>query len=122
MQLEDKIQIALTKRIKHDYPKIEFFHIPNGKRRNIVDAVTLKAMGVKAGVPDLYFPELHLWLELKAIKSRKLTIEQKEFLERRQKNGDKIIIAHGLEDAVTKLIPHLEDRVDSETIEPIPDE
>lgn len=44
------------------------FHVPNGGTRNVIEAMTLKRMGVKAGVPD--FIILHKgWgfgIELKA--------------------------------------------------------
>lgn len=43
------------------------WHVPNGKKRNIVDAVILKAMGVIAGVHDLhmYWQSQYYIFELK---------------------------------------------------------
>lgn len=39
------------------YPALfRLFHIPNGGSRQIAEAVHLKRMGVKAGVPDLFLP------------------------------------------------------------------
>lgn len=33
-------------------PDCLFFHVPNGEHRNAITGAKLKAMGVKAGVPD----------------------------------------------------------------------
>lgn len=42
---------------KSQYPELNFmFCIPNGGKRDIVTAVGLARAGVKAGVPDLFFP------------------------------------------------------------------
>lgn len=44
-----------------------FFHVPNGGRRSFTEGARFKAMGVKAGVPDLEI--IHqgraYWIELK---------------------------------------------------------
>lgn len=56
-----------------------WFHVPNGGGRSKAEAGVLKAMGVKAGVPDIYI--LHngksLFIELKPPK-RYLSNAQKE--------------------------------------------
>ena len=105
MRLEEQTQIALVKKLRTDHPKVEFFHVPNGEKRDVVTAVKLKNMGVKKGVPDLYFPDHKLWVELKGSKKGKLSKDQQDFLDRRLENGDKIVIAHGLQDAVDKIYP-----------------
>lgn len=49
-----------------------FCHVPNGGKRSKSEAARFKAMGVKAGVPDLliiYQGRAH-WVELKAGKGR----------------------------------------------------
>ena len=39
------------------YPELEMlFHIPNGGKRNKLEAIRLKREGVRAGVPDLFLP------------------------------------------------------------------
>jgi hypothetical protein len=35
---------------------ILFYHTPNGGKRNMLEAVKFKRMGVKAGVPDICIP------------------------------------------------------------------
>jgi hypothetical protein len=36
-------------------PSVVYFHVPNGGSRNAVEGARFKAIGVKAGVPDLVF-------------------------------------------------------------------
>ena len=39
------------------FPELKLlFHVPNGGKRNAAEAARFKAMGVKAGVPDLCLP------------------------------------------------------------------
>ncbi len=39
------------------YPELRYmFHVPNGGFRNKSEAATLRAMGVKKGVPDIWLP------------------------------------------------------------------
>lgn len=107
-QLEDQIQIALIKWLREVYPDVCVFHIPNGGLRNKREAKKLKDMGVLAGVSDLFFPDLSIWLELKNEKG-KLTKDQKSFLHDRENLGDYIcLVAYGFKDAKEQLIPYLE--------------
>ena len=53
------------------YPELQWLHaIPNGVKRNKIEAAHLKAQGVKSGVPDLFLPvpkgDYHgLYIEMK---------------------------------------------------------
>ncbi len=55
--LEAKIQKDFVAAIKTIYPGLLFFHIPNGGKRGMIEAKIFKAMGVKAGVFDLFIVE-----------------------------------------------------------------
>lgn len=68
-QSEDSLQKAVARWL--DYSKYLWFHPANGGSRNIIEATKLKAMGVKAGVPDIVICQpsglFHaLFIELKA--------------------------------------------------------
>ena len=87
-QLEAKLQIACIKWFALQYPEKAdlLFHIPNGGKRNIREAVKFKKMGVKAGIPDLFLSQASgkyfgLYIEMKAGKG-KLTDNQKNYFER----------------------------------------
>lgn len=45
--------------------QILFFAIPNGAKVSASQASKLKAEGMEPGIPDLFFPELRLFIEFK---------------------------------------------------------
>lgn len=55
------------------------FAIPNGEKRHKSVASRLKAEGVSAGVPDLFIPEWHLWIEMKRQKGGTVSKVQAEW-------------------------------------------
>lgn len=77
---EDDLQVQCVRWFDLQYPKLDLFHIPNGGSRNrkiskkgVVyspEATRFKAMGVRAGVLDLFLMEPRggyhgLWIEMK---------------------------------------------------------
>jgi hypothetical protein len=54
---EDLLQADCFQHAWNNHPETRrcMWHVPNGKKRTIIDAVILKAMGVLAGVHDLHF-------------------------------------------------------------------
>lgn len=87
---EDYLQMAVAEYLDMALaPGFRWFHPPNGGSRNVIEAVKLKRMGVKRGVPDIwiigpcrfhdYVPMVFV-IELK-IGRNKPTGEQKEWAE-----------------------------------------
>lgn len=79
-----------------------WFHPPNGGTRNIIEATKLKAMGVKAGVPDcLIFNKRRgyagLAIELK-VKYNKPSELQVAFMERLQGEGWRCLVSNSLDE------------------------
>lgn len=79
------------------------FHIPNGGSRNSREAAHLKRQGVKAGVPDLFFPAalrgFHgLFIEMKAGKN-KTTEKQDEWIALLTESGYCVRVCYGFEEA-----------------------
>lgn len=96
-----------------------FFHVPNGGKRGKVEAAIMKAMGVRAGVPDLVIlPRggVPLFIELKHIpkEGRKPSASksQTEFAEHMERLGYdcRIVAATGTGDGVTKVLDVLRER------------
>ena len=54
---EDYFQKAVARFIWFKYPKLIWFHTPNGGFRNGKEAAKFKDMGVRSGVSDLIFLE-----------------------------------------------------------------
>ena len=120
---EDNFQISTVPIFAHHFKAYEYFHTPNGGRRNKREAAKLKRMGVKKGVSDwvvLNPNEKHhgLVIELKAAKRvrkelkrgieyqvvyGKIYDHQIEFLEQMEANGYFACIAWNLSE-VRKII------------------
>ena len=66
---EDALQIAAVQFIRLALPGCVCFHVPNGGARTKAEAGIFKAMGVLAGVPDVWiiFADDVLAIEMKSI-------------------------------------------------------
>ena len=62
---ESREQIAFVQWLKRTHPDHWPMAIPNGGGRTKAQGAILKAEGVSPGVPDLFIPSLHLWIEMK---------------------------------------------------------
>lgn len=108
---EDQEQAAFVAWFRATWPDVRIFAIPNGGRRSMKVANTLKATGVLPGVPDLFVPQWDLWIEMKRAKGGKLSPEQKDMIAYLQNVcGHHVIVGHGFDDArkqVIELMSHL---------------
>lgn len=113
--IEDNEQITLMEWAQLQsckFPELSLlFHIPNGGKRNEIEAARFKKMGVKAGVPDLFLPVAHgnfhgLFIEMKAPKG-KPTVIQKEWHKHLKAGGYAVEICYGFEEAAKVLIAYL---------------
>ena len=89
-------------------PKFQYlFHIPNESVGGQGWIIRNRQLGVKAGVPDLFYPvPMHgyhgLFIEMKAERGR-LSMEQRKWIKALADLGYKCIVAHGWEEARTAL-------------------
>lgn len=113
--LEDDEQIALFKwafYAQSMYPELKWmFHIPNGGKRRVTEAVRLQQMGVKSGVSDVFLPCARggyhgLWIEMKSQTGR-ATANQREFLDAMEKAGYMGEVCYGCEEAITLIKKYL---------------
>lgn len=116
---EDSEQMALmgwaARAIFHGkFPELVMLHhVPNGGERNVVIATKLKAMGAKAGVPDLFLDVprhgLHgLRIEMKRADGGTASKEQLVWRDRYYAQGFGWALAHGWKEARAILIQWLE--------------
>ena len=105
---ENQEQIAVMKWAELQsgkYPELTLlFHIPNGSNKSPAQAGLFKALGLKAGVPDLFLPSpkkgYHgLFIEMK-VKTGKTTQSQNEWISELRYQGYKAEVAHGFDEAV----------------------
>lgn len=90
------------------------YAIPNGGRRNKIEAARLKAEGVKAGVSDLHLPIARggfvgLWIELKADEGREQP-SQRDWRERMTRAGHRAVVCRGWAAAMDEIRIYLENR------------
>lgn len=96
----------------HMFPTLKWlYHCPNGGTRNPAEAVHLKRMGVKPGVPDLFLPfpvgDFHgLFIEMKSQQGRP-TACQREWIEYLRSVGYAAYVCHGFEAAQNILLAYL---------------
>ena len=94
------------------WPMLErLYHTPNGGYRNAAEAVQLKRMGVRPGVPDLFLPYpaggFHgLWLEMKTDTGRP-TVCQRDWIEYLRSVGYAAYICLGAGEAINAIETYL---------------
>lgn len=103
---EDEEQIAVMSwaaLMEGRYPELRLLHhIPNGGKRGKREAAIFKAMGVKAGVPDLFLPCARegyhgLYVEMKALDGRP-SKAQLEMLKALSGQGYRCVVCHGADE------------------------
>lgn len=104
---EDFLQMNLTTWIKLMYKDALFFHVPNGGKRNAIEAAKFKRMGVLAGVSDLILLEPRqgysgLIIELKTKYKGKYGVvadSQEKFLIKASRRNFKVAVCYSFEAA-----------------------
>ena len=112
--LEDQLQKSCIRFFDYQYPNLKnrLHHSPNGGKRNQVEAAKFKAMGVRAGFPDLillhpnkFYP--FMGIELKTEKGRQ-SEHQKEYQKIFEEIGAKYVIVRSLEEFMTEITNYIE--------------
>ena len=99
------------------WPDLQWlYHIPNGGKRRRTEAARFKALGVKAGVPDLCLPVpkggYHgLYIEMKRQEGGKLSKEQRDWIEGLDKNGYCVRRCDGARQAIAVLEAYMRGRL-----------
>ena len=103
---EQKSLIEWAKWQEKKYPELKMLmHVPNEGKRSKRYGAELKRMGMAKGFPDLglLVPNKKyagLFIELKADKTKSMTKEQKEWLEKLNSYGYKAVRCNGSEEAI----------------------
>jgi hypothetical protein len=92
------------------FPGVLIYAIPNGEHRAPSVANRLKAEGVVRGVPDLHVPELRLWIEMKRIKTGRLSPEQGQMIRYLESIGHTVLVGYGARDASAKVLDWIEQK------------
>lgn len=98
--------------VRKRLPELKYlYHIPNGGKRDPIEAKHLKEQGVKAGVPDLHLPVARkgynsLYIEMKTETGR-TTEKQEWWLSELVRQGNYAIVCHGWKEARECLMWYL---------------
>lgn len=105
--LEDALQKDVAKFLDMALPpNAVWYHVPNGGKRSKAQAGIFKAMGVKAGVPDIHilFEGRSIYIELKVGK-RKETMAQVMMRHRLTMAGAVCTVCRSLDEVADFLEP-----------------
>jgi len=97
-------QAKLVARVRNFARGVLIFAVPNGGKRNMKEAVRLKAEGVTAGVPDLVVAQARggffgLYIEMKRQKGSRLSDEQRDRIAELRAEGYAVEVCEGVEEA-----------------------
>lgn len=116
-QPERQQKMAFIELMQYKLPTLYkyLFALEHGGSRHLLEAVNLKRIGVKAGLPDYFFmhPNLichGLFIEFKA-NHNSLTSSQKDFFELAKDRGYKAIIVKSAEEATNKIYDYLDNKI-----------
>ena len=106
---EDNFQKAVARYL--DAKGVLWFHCPNGGHRNVAEAAKLKAMGVKAGIPDILILEPRKFcygfaIELKVGKN-KCTDRQKEMQRHFIAHNWNVLVSYSLDEVIFEIDKYL---------------
>lgn len=104
---EHEEQKAFVQWFRASFPRCRIFAIPNGGARSKATAGKLKAEGVSAGVPDLFIPEWHLFIEMKRRKGGSVTEAQSDWIPYLQSVGYTVLVCRGCEAAIEAVKDHV---------------
>lgn len=113
--IEDRIQEACVSWFDLQFPKLSrlLHHSPNGGKRNPREGARFKAMGTRAGFPDLIllYPAAGyhaLLIEMKTTRSgSRQTANQKEYQRIVEKHGYKYTVCRSFDEFRTTVIAYL---------------
>ena len=110
------------------YPELALmYHVPNGGKRSKSEAARFRAMGVKAGVPDIFLPVKRsghwltipadliapyngLYIELKRQRGGTVSAAQKQWISDLREAGYAVEVCKGWEAAAAVITDYLEGR------------
>ncbi len=111
--MEDNLQKSCVAWFDLQYRHLSWalFHIPNGGFRNQKEAAKFKAMGVRAGVPDLMLVIArrgynYLAIELKVGKNKQ-TENQRWYQAKMIENGGKYVVVRSLDQFIETVTDYL---------------
>ncbi len=101
---EHASQVAFVSWLEQEYPDLWVFAIPNGGKRNKLEAKELKQEGVRSGVPDLMIPALCLFIEMKRAVNGVESVNQKKWRDYLNGCGYTSVVCNGHREAMKIIV------------------
>jgi len=116
-QNELKVQIAVVKWIKLNFPEMLYCASAGGMRTSLSVAKKMKASGYVKGFPDLfiYHPTMTkngMAIELKADSKGYASKEQKEWIKKLNDRGYYAVVCKGFDAAIEEITRYLNEEID----------
>jgi hypothetical protein len=105
---EHQEQVKFVTWVRVNHPDLLIHSIPNGANlagsqlQRVKQWNKLRAEGALAGVPDLFIPELRLYVEMKAARGV-LSDKQKKIIPRLEKAGYKVAVCYSGDEAINMV-------------------
>ena len=107
IRTEHEEQREFVSWFRQNFAGVRIFAIPNGGGRSKTQGARLKLEGVSPGVPDLQIPAWRTWVEMKRTKGSRVDPDQRDWHDYLRSIGDRVIVAHGCEDAKRQILSGL---------------
>lgn len=113
--LEDQLQKSCIRYFDYKYPQLRnrLHHSPNGGKRNRIEAAKFKAMGTRAGFPDLILLHPNKFYPFMGIELKTKTGTQSEYQKGYQRTfeeiGARYVVVRSLDDFINEINRYLED-------------
>ena len=89
---------------RQTFHNVKILSIPNGGDRSPSVALQMKLEGCLPGVPDLYVPKWHLWIEMKRFGGSLSSHQAKMIDYLKNECGDNTMVCYGFEDAKEQVL------------------
>ena len=108
--------IAWARAMEGQHPELRLLYaIPNGGFRSARTAMTMKAEGVRRGIPDIHFPYpkgskgmCGMWIEMKAAGTGRLSPKQKEVHDELRAVGFQVVVAYTAIEAIKSRCEYMD--------------
>jgi hypothetical protein len=112
---ESKLQIAMVKWFRLQYPDYVLYAIPNGGNRSAITGAIMKAEGTMAGVADLFLMQANkdfhgLYIEVKTPKGKQ-SPSQKLFELKAIERGYGYIVVKTFDEFCVNIITYLQNKI-----------
>jgi hypothetical protein len=103
-------QVNFIKYLHMRHPLLFYYSSTNMGQRPGKFAARMKAEGMISGIPDLFFPSLFMYIEMKRVKESYATEKQRFIMDKLESYGYKCYVCKGCDDAIKVVDREVKER------------